>query len=345
LIDHSEAAGSEDRVGRGIDLAQRVLEAISQPVTVMGVSAQVSASIGVAVAGPESSTSSLLHDADLAMYAAKRSGRGQIRIFDPAMRQRATRHVEYRRELPFAISRNQLSVVYLAHCDLVSGEVEGWEALVRWEHPELGAVEPDDFVPIAERAGLMGEIGAWVRRRAMSEFGSRLNDLAPTGSPGTRQQFLSLNLSHSELKDAHTARAILADLKDAGLDPGVIVMEISEQVFDLHDAVMMAVVEELRSGGIRIALDDVGAGTSSVNLLHSAPVDIVKLAPAVVATAPLGETSLAKVFIALCERRSVWVVAEGVETHEQQTALIALGCRSGYGRWLAAPQGQPATDD
>ncbi len=343
LIDHRESSGSQDRVGRGIDLAQRLLEAISQPVTVVGVTAQISASIGLAVAGPDSSTSSLLHDADLAMYAAKRSGRGLIRIFDPAMRQRAARHVEYRRELPAAISRDQLRVVYLPHLDLVTREVQGWEALVRWDHPDLGAVEPDEFVPIAERAGLMGEIGAWVRRRAAAEFGSRV--IGAAAVDGSRQSaptgFLSLNLSHSELRDAHSAATILADIDDAGLAFTDVVIEISESVFDVADPVMMAVVYELRSAGVRIALDDVGAVNSSVSLLHQAPVDIVKLAPAVVATAHLGDASLASAFVQMCRRRGLWVIAEGVETGEQHLALIALGCSSGHGRWLAAPLSAP----
>jgi len=342
LIDHSEPSGSEDRVGRGIDVAQRVLEAISRPVTVAGVSALVSASIGVAVAGPESSTSSLLHDADLAMYTAKRSGPGQIRIFDPAMRQRATRHVEYRRELPFAILRDQLRVVYLPQLDLATGEVEGLEALVRWEHPDLGAVEPDEFVPIAERAGVMGEIGAWVRRRAISDF--RTHIAGSRGERGVVQpKFLSLNLSHSELADTHTAGGILADLREGDLEPTAVVIEISEQVFDLENPVMMAVVEELRSAGVRIALDDVGAAHSSIGLLHEAPVEIVKLAPAVVATVDRGEESLAAAYLAMCVRRGLWVVAEGVETDQQHAALIALGCRSGQGRGLATPQGRPTS--
>lgn len=339
LIDHRESSGSQDRVGRGIDLAQRLLEAISQPVTVVGVTANISASIGLAVAGPESSTSSLLHDADLAMYAAKRSGRGQIRIFDPAMRQRAARHVEYRRELPSAISHDQLRVVYLPHFDLPTRQVLGWEALVRWDHPDLGAVEPDEFVPIAERAGLMGEIGAWVRRRAAAEFGSQVVDTAiDRKSPAADlSRFLCLNLSHSELRDTHSAAAILGDLDEACLAFGDVIIEISESVFDLADPVMMAVVSELRCAGVRIALDDVGAGTSSVSLLHEAPVDIVKLSPAVVATSHLGAASLAATFVQMCRRRGLWVIAEGIETEEHYEALIALGCESGHGRWLAAP--------
>lgn len=340
LIDHSEPSGSEDRVGRGIDVAQRVLEAISQPVTVAGVSAIVSASIGVAVAGPESSTSSLLHDADLAMYTAKRSGPGQIRIFDPSMRQRAARYVEYRRELPFAIVRNQLSVVYLPQLDLVTGAVEGWEALVRWEHPDLGAVEPDEFVPIAERAGVMGEIGAWVRRQAIRDYRLQITGVGEKKNNGAQPRFLSFNLSLSELADTHTARSLLADLREGDLDPSVVIIEISEQVFDLGNSVMMSVVAELRSAGIRIALDDVGAASSSFRLLHDAPVEIVKLAPMVVAEADRGEAGVVAAYLAMCGRRGLWVVAEGVETHEQHSALIALGCRSGQGRWLAAPQGR-----
>jgi diguanylate cyclase (GGDEF)-like protein len=332
LIDHRESSGTQDRLGRGIDLAQRVIEAITEPLTVAGVTAHVSASVGIALAGTESSTSSLLHDADLAMYEAKRSGKGQIRVFDPAMRQRASVHVEYRRELPLAIEREQLAVVYLPHLNLLSDEVVGWEALVRWEHPQLGTIEPHEFVPIAERAGLMGEIGSWVRGRAVAEY------VAQLAEAGGNETFLCLNLSSSELRDTASASAILLDLQTGGIPPHHVVVEISEQVLNLADPLLMSVIHELRAAGVRIALDDVGGQKSSVSLLHEAPVDIVKLAPEVVATAPLGPTGLAASFIELCRRRNLRVIAEGVETEDQKVALIALGCQVGHGRLLGVPR-------
>lgn len=337
LIDHRDSTGHHDGLGRAIDLAQRVLDAISAPVTATGVSVRISASIGVAVAGADSSTSSLLHDADLAMYAAKRSGRGQIRIFDPAMREHAHLHVEYRREVPSAISRNQLGVVYLPHVDLISGRVQGWEALVRWEHPELGAIEPDEFVPIAERAGVMGDIGAWVRARAVKDATGVEVDGSTTFSGLKEGEFLSFNLSLSELRDMHCAEGILGAVAASGLPASAIVIEISEHTLDLEDAVMMSALKQLREAGIRLALDDVGAGHSSVALLHSSPVDIVKLAPAVVATATEGESGLAAAYIDLAHRRNLWVIAEGVETAAQTAALVKLGCRTGHGRWLGEP--------
>jgi diguanylate cyclase (GGDEF)-like protein len=331
LIDHREASGAQDHLGRGIDVAQRVIEAVTEPLNVAGVTAHISASIGIAVAGSESTTSSLLHDADLAMYEAKRSGKGQIRVFDPAMRQRASVQVEYRRELPLAIEREQLAVVYLPHFDLCTGEVLGWEALVRWEHPELGAIEPDEFVPIAERAGLMGEIGRWVRRTAVDYF------VASLSGSGGREIFLALNVSVSELRAATGAAVILADLNAGGISPQSVVIEISEQVINLADPSLMSVISDLRTAGIRIALDDVGGLQSSVSLLHEAPVDIVKLSPEVVATAPIGPSGLAASFIDLCRRRDVRVIAEGVETEEQKLAVVELGCQIGHGRWLGAP--------
>jgi diguanylate cyclase (GGDEF)-like protein len=337
LIDHRDSTGHSDPLGRAIDLAQRVLDAISTPVVAAGVSARISASIGVAVAGADSTTSSLLHDADLAMYAAKRSGRGQIRIFDPAMREHAHLHVEYRREVPSAISRNQLGVVYLPHVDLISGDTRGWEALVRWEHPELGAIEPDEFVPIAERAGVMGAIGAWVRKRAARDA-TELGIGRSRSFPGAKdREFLSLNLSLSELRDPQCAEGILEALADGDLAPSVVVIEISEHILDLEDSVMMSTLGQLRDAGIRLALDDVGAGHSSVALLHAAPVDIVKLAPVVVATATEGHSGLAAAYIDLAHRRDLWVIAEGVETAAHQAALIELGCRTGHGRWLGEP--------
>lgn len=316
-------------VDRGIDLAQRILDVMAEPIKVAGAQPIISASIGLAVADSASTTQSLLHDADLAMYEAKRHGAGHIRVFDPMMRRRAARLVEYRREVVSASARGHLRVVYLPQIALATGGCEGWEALVRWVHPELGTVEPDEFMPIAERAGVMRDIGAWVRRESLKSFARA----APEG-------FISVNLGQSEVSDPEGATEVLADIAAAGIAPQQVIVEITERLMDLSSDTLRTAVTTLRTAGVRIALDDLSAEGASLDLLHRAPVDLVKLSPAVVATATEGPAGLAALIVEVARRRGLWVVAEGVETEQQRRALIDLGCASGQGRAFSAPMAE-----
>ena len=154
----------EDRGGvdRAIDVAESLLRLLREPVSLAGYELAVLASVGVAVAAPGMTTSGLLRDADIAMYEAKRAGKSQIKIFDPAMRLTATRHLEFRSELGLAIEKGQMRVMFQPMIDLTNGQVVGAEALIRWDHPVRGEVSPMEFIPIAERAGLIGPIGEWV---------------------------------------------------------------------------------------------------------------------------------------------------------------------------------------
>ncbi|MCU0261717.1 MAG: diguanylate cyclase, partial [Ilumatobacteraceae bacterium] len=168
----------EDRGGvdRAIDVAERLLEELRHPVTIGGYDVTVLASVGVAVAAPGTSTTSVLRDADIAMYEAKRAGKGQIRIFDPAMRLMATRHLEYRSELGAALENGQFRLAFMPFVDLRSGEVRGAEALVRWHHPQYGDVAPSEFLPIAERSGLMVPIGHWVLEESLRQVATWRTD-------------------------------------------------------------------------------------------------------------------------------------------------------------------------
>ena len=212
----------EDRGGidRAIDVAERLLDSLREPVSIAGYDVAVLASVGVAVASPGMSTTSLLRDADIAMYEAKRAGKGQIRIFDPAMRLVATKHLEYRSDLGEAIERGQLRLVYMPFVDLRSGQVTGAEALVRWHHPEHGDIPASEFIPIAERSGLIVPMGYWVLEQGLAHVATWRPDL-----------FASFNVSAVQIRQPDFVERVDRDRRSLSTSiPRTIMFELTETV-------------------------------------------------------------------------------------------------------------------
>ncbi|HSJ91544.1 MAG TPA: EAL domain-containing protein [Ilumatobacter sp.] len=320
----------EDRGGidRAIDVAESLLDSLRDPVTVAGYDVVVLASVGVAVAAPGMTTTSVLRDADIAMYEAKRAGKGQIRLFDPAMRLVATKHLEYRSELGEALERGQFRLVYMPFVDLRNGQVTGAEALVRWHHPEHGDVPAADFIPIAERSGLIVPLGHWVIEQAFEQLTRWRAGL-----------YVSLNVSAVQIRQPDFVERIIAATDRYHVDPHAVVWEITETVLVDEGERATETVRRLREEGFRFAVDDFGAGYCSLSYLQRHPVDLLKVDRAVIGefgADPRGST-LARTILQMAESLDLITVAEGIETTAQLRELRRAGCDLGQGYLLSKP--------
>jgi diguanylate cyclase (GGDEF)-like protein/PAS domain S-box-containing protein len=328
--DASAQSGGSRGVDRAIDVAEALLRHLREPVSLAGYELAVMASVGVAVAAPGMSTSGLLRDADVAMYEAKRAGKSQIKIFDPAMRLTATRHLEFRGELGVAVERDQMRLMFQPIVSLASGELVGAEALLRWDHPTRGEVTPGEFVPIAERAGLIGPIGQWVLDESFRQ--AAIWQLA-----GPRQ--ISVNVSALQIKSPDFVDHVRRSLAVHRLDPSMVMLEITETMFVEEVEASTGHLEDLRRLGIRIAIDDFGTGYCSLSYLQRFPVDVLKIDRRFVEE--LGQrprsSTLANMILQLTAGLDVTSVAEGIETQAQLDELRALGCDLGQGFLLAVP--------
>jgi diguanylate cyclase (GGDEF)-like protein/PAS domain S-box-containing protein len=322
----------EDRGGvdRAIDVAERLLESLRAPVTLAGYDLTVLASVGVAVAAPGMTTAGLLRDADIAMYEAKRAGKSQIKIFDPAMRLTASRHLEFRSDLGTAIENDQLRLVYQPVVDLRTHRVVGAEALLRWQHPTRGPVAPDEFVPIAERAGLIVPIGNWAIDRTIADA-ARWQAIGPLQA--------SVNVSAQQLRSGELVDQVRDSLAIHGLDPERLTLEITETMLVEELEGGSDHLEQLRAAGVGLAIDDFGTGYCSMSYLQRSGADAVKIDRRFVAEIdqrPRGAT-LAEMILQMTKALGLTSVAEGIERPGQVEALVELGCDLGQGYLLAGP--------
>jgi diguanylate cyclase (GGDEF)-like protein len=322
----------EDRGGidRALDVAEELLDRLREPVSLAGYDLAVLASVGVAVAEPGMTTSSLLRDADIAMYEAKRAGKGQIKIFDPAMRLSATKHLEFRSELGNAISQNQLRLVFQPQIDMRTGEVVGAEALIRWRHPSRGDVSPAEFIPVAERSGLIKPIGAWVLNESVRH--------AKVWQQSGRRE-MSVNVSAVQLRDSDFVEQVNSALEAQGLAAEFLTIEITETVLVGEIEAASGTLAGLRELGVKIAIDDFGTGYCSLSYLQKFPVDIVKIDKQFVDELGGGEksSSLARMILQMTSSLGVISVAEGIERPEQFAELRRMGCDIGQGYLLSRP--------
>jgi len=322
----------EDRGGvdRALDIAESLLELLREPVTLAGYDLAVLASVGVAVAAPGMTTAGLLRDADIAMYEAKRAGKSQIKIFDPAMRLTATRHLEFRSDLGGAIERDQLRLVFQPMVDLETQQVVGAEALLRWRHPTRGDVSPDEFIPIAERAGLIVPIGEWVLEEGIRQA-------ARWQSRGPQQ--VSINVSAIQVRGPEFVENVRAALERHGLPADRLTLEITETLLVEEIESSSGNLAELRALGVRIAIDDFGTGYCSLSYLQRFPVDVVKIDRQFVDELGDRERSgtLARMILQMTVGLDVTSVAEGIERPAQLAELRELGCDLGQGYLLSPP--------
>jgi diguanylate cyclase (GGDEF)-like protein len=313
-------------------LAERVLEALSAPFSVLGQQLLVRASVGVAVGDAgTASVGDLLRKADVAMYAAKHGGKGRAAAFDPSMDTELQERLHLETELQRALAEDALEVVYQPVVDLTTGTVAALEALVRWDHPQRGRIAPEVFVPVAERCGLGAEVG-----QAVLDMACRRVAALPHGPDGPVQ--LAVSLSALELTRPGIVDEVLTTLRRAGLRPSSLIVEVTERaILDAGDD--GATLERLRSEGVRVAVDDFGTGNSSLTYLRGLPLDLLKVDRSFVAGlgAADADRTVTSAIVGLAATLGLGVVAEGVETAEQAAELVALGCTLGQGHHLSPP--------
>jgi diguanylate cyclase (GGDEF)-like protein len=315
-------------------LAARIDEAFGVPFSISGRDLTVSASVGMAFAGPgDTIDNQLIVDADIAMYQAKRKGGAAHQVIDlREARKTADRHT-LEQDLHIAFAARNLTLAYQPIVRVVDNQITGVEALLRWTHPDRGPIQTVDMIAIAEDNGLIVALGTWILERACTEHRQWLQD-----NPGIALE-LAVNVSARQLLAPGFADTVARVLQATGTDPGGLVLEMTEGIFIGDVARAMTVLEDLKALGVRLALDDFGTGYSSLSYLRDFPVDILKVDQSFVRV--LGDASSGRSMVAaitqLAHVMDLVVVAEGVETAEQLRAVTAVGCDLAQGFLFAKP--------
>jgi diguanylate cyclase (GGDEF)-like protein len=316
--------------GRLSELARRLIERVSQPYKIEGHEIRIGTSVGIAVARPgKTLAESLIKDADVALYAAKREGRGTFRFFAREMHALATERQILEKDLRRALNEHQLKLVYQPIVDSVSEEVVAFEALLRWHHPVRGVLPPSVTIPLAEESGLMTRIGDWVLRTACAE-----------AAKWPRHIRIAVNLSPAQFADPALAATVTGTLAASRLDPERLELEINEAVFLTDRAVTEATLTRLRSIGVRLALDNFGTGHSGLGHLRDAPLDKIKIDQSFVrGAADPGSRNgaIVRAIVVLAESLGMDTTAEGAETAEELALIRRLGCSQVQGFVFARP--------
>ena len=316
-------------------VAGRLQESLSAPVSVGELEVFASASIGIALpGGPDETPQRLLRSADTAMYRAKEQGRARFEVFDANMHAVAVRRLTLETELRRALERGQLALHYQPVVKLQTGRISAVEALLRWTHPERGAVSPGEFIPVAEKSGLIVDIGAWVLAEACAQL-QRWTSAHDKAAPDA----MCVNLSVKQLVRADLAARVQETLGSVGLPPQRLKLEITESMMiDDVDAAMRG-ISALKALGTHILIDDFGTGYSSLSYLARLAPDGIKVDRSFVGEMSKGEGGVALVrgIVALIRGLGLDSIAEGVETVEQRQALEQMGCVYAQGYLLARP--------
>jgi diguanylate cyclase (GGDEF)-like protein len=310
-------------------LAQRIIALMSEPYDLDGHQAVIGASIGIAVGpGDGLRPDKLLRNADLALYRAKGDGRGTFRFFEPAMDlQMQTRRI-MEQDLRKALPAGEFELYYQPVVNLASNEISGFEALIRWNHPEKGMVAPAAFIPLAEEIGFIVPIGEWVIRQACATAAQWPGDL-----------HVAVNISAVQFRSPGLMQVIVGALAASGLQPTRLEIEITETVLLQNKETTLALLHQLRALGIRIAMDDFGTGYSSLTYLQCFPFDKIKIDRSFVKdiTENTGSLNIVRAVAALANGMGMTATAEGVETSEQLDKITSEGCTEMQGYLFSRP--------
>jgi diguanylate cyclase (GGDEF)-like protein/PAS domain S-box-containing protein len=316
-----------------LDVAAQLQEAIRRPISLRGSDLVVTVSAGVAlstVSGADST--SLLRDADAAMYRAKRDGRDRATLFADAMRAESVARLETENELRRAIADDQLRLFYQPIVNLRTGALTALEALIRWQHPNRGLLSPEEFIPIAEDTGLIVPIGEWALEQACHQLRHWQQDY-----PHQANLRVAVNLSALQLTQSDITEQVGKILQRTGVSPASIELEITESVLMLDANESTTMLRSLRELGVRVCVDDFGTGYSSLSYLKRFPVDTVKIDQSFIGG--LGydthDSAIVHAILALAETLGLSTIAEGIETVEQLRVLRKLGCPEGQGHYFS----------
>jgi len=311
------------------ELAETVQRSLSGPAALQSGAPSFSASVGIALAGVPAERTALLRDAQAALRHSCEQGQGAITVYHQAMRQHDLEELRLEAALRTAVERQELLVHYQPKVDLVDGSLEGFEALVRWQRPDFGLVMPNDFIPSAERSGLIVPIGKFVLEQACLDTAA-LRRLFPAK--------VSVNVSGRQFSGPLLVEHVRQALSAAALEPEALRLEVTETAV-MHDPdAALAAMQRLRAMGVGLKLDDFGAGYSSLSYLQRFPFDTLKIDRAFVLRMDSPEgLAMVRTIIGLAASLGLDVVAEGIESRRQADQLRAIGCRYGQGYWFSRP--------
>lgn len=311
-----------------LERAKVIREKISQPYQIYDSLIQIGACIGIVISDGESRTDYLYKCADLALYEAKKEGSGNVQVFRPGLLQRQQENKSFEDDLMQALNKGEFRVYYQPIADTMNGEIYGYEALVRWFHPLRGSVPPTEFIPVAEKIGLINQLGEWVLRTACEAAASWSSPLK-----------VSVNVSPVQLMNSSLTDTVVTILRTTGLDPYRLDLEITESDVFNENTRSLEILSQLRELGVQISIDDFGTGYSSLTRLSYFPFDKIKIDRSFVINIPdqKDDLDIVRLIISMGKSLHMRIVAEGVETEEQLQSLRKLGCDLVQGYLIGKP--------
>jgi diguanylate cyclase (GGDEF)-like protein/PAS domain S-box-containing protein len=327
----SDCPGGACDVGR---LAEAVLKAMERPFAAGENVLHVAASVGVVIAAPRHTPDQLLRDADLAMCQARQAGHHRWQLYEPSLRDRAHTAVIVARDLRHAVDRRELVAVYQPKVALRSGRIAGFEALLRWRHPELGLVHPRDFIPAAEESGAIVRAGEWILREACRQLRAWQQEFR-----ADPPLVMGVNLSARQLNDPGLSAMVRRALEESGIAPHCLHLELTESALIAERETARSVLEEIRRMGVGFELDDFGTGYASLSYLNLLRFDALKIDRSFVGRLETDAEcrAITRAVLALARDLGMEVVAEGVETGPQLEILREMDCRYGQGYYFSMP--------
>jgi diguanylate cyclase (GGDEF)-like protein/PAS domain S-box-containing protein len=323
-------------------LAERVVQAFIVPFQLIGGSVVTTATVGIATTEDSADAGDLVRHADLALYAAKAAGKRQWRRYQPVLSVSVDKRRELKAAIEDAVAGSAFTLTYQPIVVLATGEIVGFEALVRWPHPRWGMIHPDQFISLAEETGHIVQLGAWVLKQAVTDLADWRHQV-----PRKTPLYVSVNVSARQFRDRGLVASVREALSESGLPPSLLTLELTESVLLGRDERIRSELDELKQLGVRLAIDDFGTGYSSLSYLRELPMDVLKIDRSFVEGIAVSKARLAlvEVIIRIAKTLGLTVIAEGIESEVQRELLISLGCEFGQGYLLEQPVGAGAAAD